>query len=376
MKVLSVIHTPKSPYSAVYLNYRSLVAPFEVAGHALTVLAPEDMPVLRRVHARWYPLIYPFLVARRLLREDDVDAVTFHSWSGWVASLLGLCRGRTVTAFHGLEPLNYAEVREEMARLGQPYRWRFRLVHGVLLPAVMRASCRRSAMVFCLNEEERRYLVDHRWSEASRTHVVGHGVGDTYFIDRSYRDRARRILFVGQWIPRKGCAYLVRAFDRLARARPDLELRCIGTLADANTVRGAFAADVRDRVLVVPQVPHDELVEHYREADVFVFPSLIDGFGLALLEAMATGLPIVTTPSGWAQDALAEGRSALFVPKRDPEALVRAVERLIGDPALRAALGRGAQAAARAYHIDRIAGERLALLTSLASDRTGNPCAS
>ena len=373
MKILSVIHTPKSPYSAVYRNYLRLVAPFAAAGHTLTILAPEDVPGLGRVHARWYPLLYPLFVASWLRRHRDVDVVTFHSYAGWFANLLGLCRGRAVTAFHGLEPLNYEEVRQEMARVGQPYRWRFRLLHGALLPALMRGSCRRSAMVLCLNEEERRYLVDHKWSEASRIHVVGHGVDDTWFFERQSLARARRVLFVGQWIPRKGCAYLVEAFERLARAHPDLELHCVGTLAGAETVRQPFTPEVRGRVLVVPKVPHEQLVDHYRDADLFVFPSLIDGFGIALLEAMATGLPIVTTPAGWAQDALTDGQSALFVPKRDPEAIVRAVERLVGDAALRSTLGHGAQAAARQYHIDRIAADRIALLRSLMSG-TESPC--
>ena len=375
MNVLSVIHTPKSPYSAVYLNYASLEGPFAAAGHTLAVLAPEDVPVLRRVHARWYPLLLPFFVAGWLWRHRDADVVTFHSYTGWVANLLRLRRGRTVTAFHGLEPLNYAEVQPEMARLGRPYRWRFRLLHGALLPALMRGSCRRSAMVLCLNEEERTYLVEHGWSDASRTHVVGHGVDDTYFFERRHRERARRLLFVGQWIPRKGYAYLVEAFERLAGEHSDLELHCVGTLADPDAVRASFSPAARDRVHVVPQVPYEQLVEHYRAADVFVFPSLIDGFGLALLEAMATGLPIVTTRSGWAQDALAEGRSALFVPKRDAAAIAAAVGRLLDDAALRSALGGAAQVAARAYHPDRIVAQRIALLQSLVPGRTERSCA-
>ena len=339
------------------------------------MLGPEDLPGLRHVDARWYPLLLPFFVAAELRRHRDADVVTFHSYAGWVANLLRLRRGRTVTVFHGLEPLNYAEVQREVARLGEPYRWRFRLLHGVLLPPLMRASCRRSAMVLCLNEEERAYLVEHGWSDASRTHVVGHGVDDTFFLERLHRERARRLLFVGQWIPRKGYTYLVEAFERLARDHADLELHCVGTLADSDTVRASFSPAARDRLQVVPQVPHAQLVEHYRAADVFVFPSLIDGFGLALLEAMATGLPIVTTRAGWAQDALAEGRSALFVPKRDPAAVAAAVERLLDDAALRSALGRAAQAAARAYHLDRVVAQRLALLQSLMPARPEPSCA-
>lgn len=370
MKILAVIHTPKSPYSAVYLNYTNLVAPFEAAGHALTILAPEDFPALRRTHARWYPLLFPWHVAAWLRRHPEYDLVSFHSWAGWLANLRGLYRGRTVTAFHGLEPLNYAEMQREMARQGRPYRWRFRLLHGALVPALIRLSCRRSALVLCLNEEERRFLVESGWSDVARTVVVGHGLSGEFFLDRDHADRARRLLFVGQWIPRKGGAYLAEACAHLMRARPDLELSCVGTLADPDVVLRDFAPDIRRRVTVHPQVPQERLPEHYAHADLFLFPSLVDGFGLALLEAMASGLPIVTTPAGWAQDVLADGDSCLLVPKRDAGALVRAVERLIDDPSLRSKLGRGAQSAARAYHLDHIAADRLVLLQRLVPEAT------
>jgi len=376
MKILAVIHTPKSPYSAVHLNYVNLGAPFEAAGHTLSILAPEDFPALRRRHARWYPLLFPWHVAAWLRRHPEYDLVSFHSYAGWLANLRGLYRGRTVTAFHGLEPLNYAEVQREMTRLGRPYRWRFRLLHGTIVPALIRLSCRRSALVLCLNEEERRFLVESGWSDAARTVVVGHGVSDEFFLDRGYADRARRLLFVGQWIPRKGGAYLAEACGNLMRARPDLELSCVGTLTDPDVVLGDFAPEIRARITVHPQVPRERLPEHYAQADVFLFPSLVDGFGLALLEAMASGLPIVTTPAGWAQDVLADGESCLLVPKRDAGALVHAVERLLDDAPLRTRLGGGAQAAARVYHLDRVAADRLAILQRLLpADTQPQPCA-
>jgi glycosyltransferase involved in cell wall biosynthesis len=147
----------------------------------------------------------------------------------------------------------------------------------------------------------------------------------------------------------KGVAFLRDAFQDLARRHPDLRLVCAGTLVGVDEVLASFEASIRSRVTVLPRVDQPALADIYRDADLFVFPSSYDGFGLAIVEAMAARLPIVVTPVGVAADALREGESALFVPKRDAHAIVRAVERLLEDEALRQRLGEGAQAAAREY---------------------------
>src|SRR6185503_12611893 len=77
----------------------------------------------------------------------------------------------------------------------------------------------------------------------------------------------------------------------------------------------------------------------YRDADVFVFPSLYEGFSRAIVEAMASRLPIVCTQVGVAGDALRHEKSALIVPKRDADALVAAVNRLRSNPELSQRLG-------------------------------------
>jgi glycosyltransferase involved in cell wall biosynthesis len=91
------------------------------------------------------------------------------------------------------------------------------------------------------------------------------------------------------------------------------------------------------------------LVALYRQADVFVFPSLYEAFSRAVAEAMASRLPIVTTPVGVAADALSHDESALIIPKRSAGAIVHAVQRLRGDAGLRARLADGAAAAADGY---------------------------
>jgi hypothetical protein len=115
--------------------------------------------------------------------------------------------------------------------------------------------------------------------------------------DRGPAARVRRLLFVGQWLPAKGTRDLVEAFATLA-GRADLELACVGTGASEAAVLADFPETVRGRVRVRPHVDRSELHAELAHADLFVFPSLSEGFSNALLEAMAASLPIVATPVG------------------------------------------------------------------------------
>jgi glycosyltransferase involved in cell wall biosynthesis len=144
----------------------------------------------------------------------------------------------------------------------------------------------------------------------------------------------------------KGTRYLVEAFTELQREFPGLRLCCAGTLESAGNVLTSFPAEVRDHVTVHPRVTEQELLDLHRAADTFVFPTLSEGFSLALVEAMASGLPIVTTSVGAAPDILIDRRSALFVPTHDRACLVDSIRKLVEDRSLRTSLGEAAQLAA------------------------------
>jgi glycosyltransferase involved in cell wall biosynthesis len=170
---------------------------------------------------------------------------------------------------------------------------------------------------------------------------------------------------VGQWLPIKGKAYLAEAFTHLVQKHSDLRLSCVGTLASESQVLADFPPEVRPHVTVRSRVTGEELLACHRDADIFVFPTLSEGASLALGEAMATGLPIVTTPVGAAPDLLRHGDSAMFVPIRNPGALVETVERLLDDAALRQSLGSAAQASARYLEPDAVLADYAACLNLL-----------
>jgi glycosyltransferase involved in cell wall biosynthesis len=348
-RIAIVLQTPRDRHSSVFLTYEALAAELGSRGYHVTLLTPADFPALARLGGRLTPLAYPVAVAGWVRRTgSSADVLIFHSYAGWLALATGAARpSRTVVAFHGLEPIYHQEL---LAQSGGDLSWRYRVLQERLMPGFLRAACRRADLITCLNSTEADFLARNGWAEPGRIATVAHGVPEAFFLpDRPARP-VRRLLFVGQWLPMKGIDALAHAFAAIARRRPEVGLVCAGTLAEAAVVLASFSEDVRSRVSVIPRIDQQSLVDVYRNADAFLFPSVYEGFGLALVEAMAAQLPIVTTAVGVAKDALADGESALFVPARSADAIVRAVERLIDDTEVRVRLSEGAAAIAGRYH--------------------------
>ena len=265
-----------------------------------------------------------------------------------IASYL-LAEGAFHDALLGLEPIYHRAVSEELERQGRRVSLRFRLLHHVVMPPLIRFSCRHSDAVFCLNEGEARFLTTGAWATRERVQVVANGIPEAEILPpRDYRS-AERLVCVAQWLPVKGVRYLVAAFTDLARRHPELRLTCAGTGASADAVLAGFPEDVRSRVTVLPRLDREGILDQLRQSDIFVFPTLFEGFSLALVEALAAGLPVVCTPVGSAPDILRGDVDAITIPVADAESLVHAVERLIGDETLRRRLGQAGRAVAARF---------------------------
>jgi glycosyltransferase involved in cell wall biosynthesis len=134
------------------------------------------------------------------------------------------------------------------------------------------------------------------------------------------------VAFIGTLEPRKGVVPLIAAFDRLAQARPDSVLVLAGQpgWGMAETERALAAARHADRIVRTGYLPDEAVPALLRQAAVATYPALEEGFGLPALEALACGVPLVTT----AGTAMAEvaGGAALLVPPDDAPALADALE--------------------------------------------------
>ncbi len=154
-------------------------------------------------------------------------------------------------------------------------------------------------------------------------------------------DGRLRLLFVGQISQRKGIKYLLQAMERLNRS--DLELMLVGGVVGSGAGLKPFRRWFEHR----PNVPHAEVQALFQSADLFVYPSLHEGSALAIFEAMACGLPVITTEN--AGSAVRHGQDGLIVPIRDPDALAEAIASLADDPQRRGAMAQSARRRAEAF---------------------------
>lgn len=298
-------------------------------------------------------LIWTFWAASRDLRRRPVDL--FHGVTGFELPWGGPCR--LVTTVHDLVPLRFPALSP----------WRHRWAVRLLLPGALR----RATRVIAVSEATRREVLERYRIPAGRVAVVPEAA-DPRFAPAPPADRARvraryglvgvYVLFVGLLEPKKNLGTLFRAVARLREA----DGFRTATLAIAGApgwglpdlAAEATRLGVGDVVRLLGPVPDEDLPALYGEALAFVFPSLWEGFGLPVLEAMAAGAPVIATCRGAVPEVA--GDAALLV---EPEVgpLADALARLLDDPGLRERLREAGLRRARAFSWERAAAETLAV---------------
>ena len=153
-----------------------------------------------------------------------------------------------------------------------------------------------------------------------RIHRVPYGVDIGCDEARGERSGTFRVLFVGQMVQRKGVEYLLRAWKKLRL--PNAELVLAGRGRVDQRLLGAF----RSEFMYMGNVSDATLGYLYNNSDMFCMPSLVEGFGLVYLEALARSLPIIATPNTGAADIIQDGREGFVVPIRDVDALAEKLE--------------------------------------------------
>lgn len=318
---------------------------------------------------RFEALIFANRVAKRILRDPGkYDVVNLHAPWGCVygvrRKLWGAALPPYVLTMQGSEE-RFAEAMRWEQRKGRAsnFRWKNRAWHRLYHQTMFDWSIRTGDYGAVANREGWICAELKYGREPGRIRYVPNGVSEDFFCDRQYeRAGSPRLLYVGTWLDRKGVYYLAEAFRILGQADAAVTLTVAGCGADESSVRGFFAADVRGRVRVEPFVTRDRMPAVYAEHDIFVFPSLVEGMPLTLLEAMAAGMPVVTTASNGMADVVEDGFNGLLAPPADADALATAVRRLSGDAELCATLGREAQRTMRRYLWEKVTGQLEELL--------------
>jgi UDP-glucose:(heptosyl)LPS alpha-1,3-glucosyltransferase len=328
----------------------------------------------------------------------DAAGITFHHVPAWSANTLtrilsfvvpatAKARGRfdvihaqgLCGLHHNLATAHFCQSAwfGALAREGVRLSWRQRAFRGLVTPLERRALCQPGTRkVIAISELVRRNLA-HYYGRTRGVEVIYHGTDVARFHPDNHsrwraairssvgvNDQRFLALYVGDL--KKGAAAAVRAVART----PGVTLLVLSPTPPGPYRAEAEREGVANRVIFHP---HSKQVEQFfAAADAFVFPTVYDPFGLVITEAMASGLPVVTSRAAGASELIAHGTDGLLTDRPwDADAIALHLAHLRDDAALRERMGAAARARVEPLTWDRTAERTLAVYREVAVSRAG-----
>jgi glycogen(starch) synthase len=315
------------------------------------------------------------VLRRRIDRSSPVEMVSFVLGGLAPALAIGRTRRPHVTcAFFGIPAGPLALVLRRV--FGVPYLVALRggdvpgflypelaRLHRVSWPAIRTVWHQAAGLI--ANSDGLAELASRSWPDAP-LQVIPNGVDVQAFRPPSRIRPARplRLLFVGRLVPQKGVRYLLAA---LAQTRSPAIARIVGDGPERAELEGLLSPrGLSQRVEFVGWVARSELPGHYQWADALVLPSFEEGMANVVLEALAAGLPVITTDIYANRGLIEPGRTGFLLPPADPAALAAKIDLLADEPKLVRTLGAAAREAALAWSWERVADRYLQALSAVA----------
>ncbi|MFL0800157.1 MAG: glycosyltransferase family 4 protein [Agarilytica sp.] len=338
------------PYPELEQTVRLIKVPsldlFEQENH-VTALRPKHLRSYTDT-IEWFSMLCggfaePYTFGRRiqkLLKSNDYDIV--HDNQSLSHGLVNLQKSgtRVVSTIH--HPIH----RDREIALAAANNWQDRLLikRWYSFLGMQNKVVRKLQHVVTVSEQSQSDIERYFHRDASKTQVIPNGIDTELF--RPLNDIARvpfRVITTASSDqPLKGLSYLLKAIAQLKSSYPSIHLQVIGKLKeDSEAATLLSELDLNDYVSFASGISTEELVQHYAQASVMVCPSLYEGFGLPLGEAMACTLPTITTDGG----ALPEvaGDASLIIKRGDANAIASKLVTLFENPHFAEELGKKAR---------------------------------
>lgn len=312
------------------------------------LICPESGPFADKMAARGVstriltldPLFSPAALVRlvHFLKREEVAILQTH---GARANFYGRLAGRLAGV-----PCVVSTVHNSIDdyEVGRVTRWLYKAMLRVTVPLADR--------IICVSEAIKQDLLDDCPAAAPRAVTVYNGVDAASFDGRGDGQRIRRewclgdgpvLLTVARLTEQKGHRFLIEALPGLLSDWPTLCCVFVGEGESRESLR-RMARETGVAQSCRFAGARDDVVDWYAAADVVVLPSLSEGFPFVVLEALAMFKPVVATKVNGVPEIIEDGRTGLLVPPRDPQALERAIRRILHDPESAARMGRAGHA--------------------------------
>jgi glycosyltransferase involved in cell wall biosynthesis len=332
----------------------------ERLGHGVTYVFLDDLVEPGSVSPRFVELIFSVRLTRYIQQNSGkFSVVNLHAPAGVIYGLRRKWnRGNHlpyVLTLHGLEERRVRVMGREAAR-GRAWNfgWKNRLWHRVYHFPRFRWSIRTADAAHVFSRDVWNVLQLNYGFEPERCAYIPNGVEPRFFTPRASRGGdSFRLLYPGTWLDQRGIFYLRDAFRNVVRQLPRVTLTIAGPGVPAEQIARFFGEELAARIVVRGQVPAQDMPALYGEHDVLIFPSLMEGLPNVVLEAMASGMAVVTTATCGMPDVVEDEFNGLLIQPADAVAIERAILRLAKSEELRTRLGEAARESMRRHTWER-----------------------
>ncbi|HET6145522.1 MAG TPA: glycosyltransferase family 4 protein [Candidatus Acidoferrales bacterium] len=355
MRILFSIHHHLTPNLGAPGVTFQLAKHFAERGDHSKVLSFTDMPKGRLLRSEVFQQVrFPWYVARELSKvASDFDVIDCSSGDGWVYQTIRSRKNVLMVArSHGMEHLVDVAFRREVAHGNQTSSWKYPIYHGGYRLWEVAQSFKTADLSVHPNDADRRFAIEHLGVQPENAVVLPSGIPDqfTRLPARlpSSEQSGLKLAVVGSYTHRK-INVAPQALNKILSAYPDLRVGFLGTGVSSEVVLKDYGPELHSRISVETNYSHANLPAVLAPYDVLLFPSLSEGFGLVVYEAMACGLAVVATELDALRTYLRHEHDVLFVPIGCASAIENAIVRLICDRALLTCLQRNGNETARRF---------------------------
>ena len=281
----------------------------------ITVIEPESF-IDKKLRSRWRSYgITP------LLNEKNIDI--YHGLSNELPFNIAQFKGKKIVTIHDLIFLRYPKLYPFIDR--KIYNKKFR------------NACDNADVIIAISEETKRDIERFYFIPESKIKVVYQSCDDLYYtpypseqtaeVIKKYRLPAEYLLYVGTIEERKNLLTLVKALKQTK----DIPLVVIGSKRNYfNKVMDYITSNqLKDRVFFIERIEHHELPAVYSKAKIFIFPSLFEGFGIPIIEALTSKVPVITTAGGCFPEA--GGPNSIYIDPHNEKLLAEHINHLLNN---------------------------------------------
>lgn len=363
LRILMSACVPRRREGGVAAIIYNLGGELEKLGHSLTYVFKEDLFGQNTMSVRFNELAFAYRLNLYLAKNrQKFSIVNLHAPAGLLYGVHRRWFGSSnyppyVMTLHGLEERRIRVMSRE-ARKGRAWNFslRNRIWHRFYTFPLFRWSIHTSDGAHAYSRDVWNLLQINYNLDADRTAYIPSGVEPRFFVPRCYDSSGPlKLLYAGTWLDQRGIFYLRDALERLAPQLPGLTMTFAGCGCPPETIQEFFGTKLASMIVVEPVVPAGQMQELFASHDIFLFPSLMEGLPSVVLEAMASGMPVITTETCGMPDVVEDGFNGLLVPPANAAAIEEAVLSFAASVDFRRSLGQAAQQTMTRYTWERSA---------------------